>query len=286
MMNKTLLNAQRLISLCVLLPSIAFADAFKYESPFKCDGESKWLWYCDEQPEPPKKAPTPVAPKSPEPKEMIISKPKSDDKKEQAEIEAYNKLKKDLEDALKIATMNPTDSNVKRWIELNNQINQQAAIFADVGKRVYWQNPEIDYSQRFPTSDIGKTAQRSELHQRKKQTFADLANQGWGLFFFFKNSCSFCHKQAPVLQFVKQDTGLPIVPVTLDGQSFDAADALGQVMMDQGQAMIMGVKQVPSLVLGNVNTKQLVFISSGLQTAEEIQNRIFVLTSTKPGENF
>lgn len=281
MINSYLKNALGLFSLCLLLPSIAFADAFKYDSPFKCDGESKWLWYCDEQPEPPKKAPAPVAPKQPEPKEIIISKPK-----EQAEIEAYNKLKKDLEDALKIATMNPSDDNVKRWIDLNNQVQQQAAIFADVGKRVYWQNPEIDYSQKFPTSDIAKTAQRNELHQRKKQAFADLANQGWGLFFFFKNSCSFCHKQAPVLQFVKQDTGLPIVPVTLDGQSFGAADALGQVMVDQGQAMIMGVKQVPSLVLGNAKTKQLVFISSGVQTAEEIQNRIFVLTSTKPGENF
>jgi conjugal transfer pilus assembly protein TraF len=271
------------ITMLSTLSSQAIAwDAFNYPSPFQCDGESKWLWYCDEAPQKPEKPKTePVKPQPIEkPKEIIISKPKA------PEIEAYEQLQKNLQDALKIATMNPTEANVKRWVELNNEVGDRSSNFADVGKRVIWQNPELDYSQRFPTSDIAKTAQRSALQQKKSQVFSNLAEQGWGLFFFFKDSCPYCHKQAPVLQFVKQDTGLPILPVTMDGSSFDAANALGNVMVDQGQSTVMGVRQVPSLVLGNVNTKQLVFISSGIQSAEEIENRIYVLTSTKPGDNF
>jgi conjugal transfer pilus assembly protein TraF len=259
-------------------------DAFNYPSPFQCNGESKWLWYCDEVPEK-KPKPAPIVPQKVLPqaeklKEVIISKPRA------PEIEAYDKLKKDMDDAIKIATMNPTEANVKRWVELNNEVNDRSSNFTDVGKRVIWQNPSLDYSQRFPTSDIAKTAQRDQLRMKKQQIFSQLAADGWGLFFFFSSDCPYCHKQAPVLQFVKQDTGLPILPITMNGESFQAADALGNVMVNQGQAAMMGVTIWPSLVLGNVNTKQLVFISSGIQSAEEIENRIYVLTSTKPGDNF
>ncbi len=271
------------MTMLTMLSSQSMAwDAFNYPSPFQCDGESKWLWYCDEAPQKPEKPkPEPVKPVPVEkPKEIVISKPKV------PEIEAYEQLQKNLQDALKIATMNPTEANVKRWVELNNEVGDRSSNFADVGKRVIWQNPILDYSQRFPTSEIAKTAQRDQLRMKKQQIFSQLAADGWGLFFFFSSDCPYCHKQAPVLQFVKQDTGLPILPITMNGESFQAADALGNVMVNQGQAAMMGVTIWPSLVLGNVNTKQLVFISSGIQSAEEIENRIYVLTSTKPGDNF
>jgi conjugal transfer pilus assembly protein TraF len=273
-----------LVAVMVFVGQAQAYDAFNYPSPFQCDGESKWLWYCDEDPDK-KLMPEPIVqpkvnPQAEKPKEIIISKPRA------PEIDAYDQLKKEMEDALKIATMNPTEENVKRWIELNNEVGDKSSKFADVGKRVYWQTPELDYSQKFPTSDIAKKAQRTELVNKKKQAFENLEAQGWGLFFFFASNCNYCHKQAPILAFVKQDTGLPILPISMNGESFPAVDALGTVMVNRGQAEMMGISTWPSLMLANSKTKQFMMISSGIQTAEEIENRIYVLTSTKPGENF
>ena len=46
----------------------------------------------------------------------------------------------------------------------------------------------------------------------------------------------------------------------------------------------LGVSVVPMVVLGNVKDRRLLPIGSGVLSAQEIVERIYVLTQTKPGE--
>jgi conjugal transfer pilus assembly protein TraF len=46
----------------------------------------------------------------------------------------------------------------------------------------------------------------------------------------------------------------------------------------------LGIRQVPMLVLGNVKDKRLIPLSSGVISAQDVIERIYVLTSTSPGE--
>jgi conjugal transfer pilus assembly protein TraF len=53
---------------------------------------------------------------------------------------------------------------------------------------------------------------------------------------------------------------------------------------DNGMVQKLGIRQVPMLVLGNVKDKRLIPLSSGVISAQDVLERIYVLTSTQPGE--
>lgn len=46
----------------------------------------------------------------------------------------------------------------------------------------------------------------------------------------------------------------------------------------------LGIQQVPTLVLGNIRDKRLIPLGSGVISAQDVIERIYILTSTRPGE--
>jgi conjugal transfer pilus assembly protein TraF len=56
--------------------------------------------------------------------------------------------------------------------------------------------------------------------------------------------------------------------------------------LDKGQGQALDITAVPALFIGSKKTKDIAPIGYGLLSQAEIVNRIFVLTNTKPGDNF
>ena len=48
----------------------------------------------------------------------------------------------------------------------------------------------------------------------------------------------------------------------------------------------LGLRIVPLLVLGNIRDRRLLPIGSGVLSAQEIVERIYLLTQTRPGESY
>ena len=65
--------------------------------------------------------------------------------------------------------------------------------------------------------------------------------------------------------------GLPDFPSPRDGRAHAAA---------------WGVERVPALFIGSRKTGERAPVGFGVMSFTEIANRLFVLTGTKPGENF
>ena len=55
---------------------------------------------------------------------------------------------------------------------------------------------------------------------------------------------------------------------------------------DNGMAATLGLRIVPLLVLGNIRDRRLLPIGSGVLSAQEIVERIYLLTQTRPGEPY
>ena len=70
-------------------------------------------------------------------------------------------------------------------------------------------------------------------------------------------------------------------PVSLDGGGLPDYPRPAK---DNGMAGALGVSVVPLVVLGNVKDRRLLPIGSGVLSAQEIVERIYILTQTKPGE--
>ncbi|HEY4547398.1 MAG TPA: conjugal transfer protein TraF [Pedomonas sp.] len=182
------------------------------------------------------------------------------------------------------AILEPTEENVAAYVAFQREQLDRSGLFTDVWQRLLWQRPDLDYTLKRPVSTLGKQAWLDARQTDKQALMAQLPER-YGLFYFYAASCPSCRLMTPVLKYIDQTYGLHIQAVSMDGgPNPDFPDAV----VDRGQSARMGLpsKTVPALVLFDTETKQFIPIGHGLLSADEILERIFILTQTKPGEDY
>ena len=182
------------------------------------------------------------------------------------------------------AILEPTTENVIAYVRFQREQLDRSSTFADVWQRALWQTPELDYTLQRPVSTVGK---RLWLDTRSSARTAAMAklSQRYGLFYFYAQSCAACEIQAPILKSLADSNRLSVVAVSMDG---GPNRVFPNYVVDTGQRERMGLtdRATPALVLFDTVTKRPIPIGTGLMAADEVIDRIFVLTNTKPGSDF
>lgn len=239
------------------------SSGLDYPSVWQCDS-TKFNWYCQvEETKPTERQP-----------------PKKAKTKEEIALEEIEKLRKELEAKRALAILQPTQENVKAYIAAQESLMQRASVFSDVWRRVIWQNPEMNYELKRPANNAA-IATYTNLRKAEEKRTLDEINKEWGLFFFFRSDCPYCHRMAPTLKFLSEAYGITVLPVSLDGGGLSEYP---NPLRDNGMAARLGIQQVPTLVLGNIRDKRLIPLGSGVISAQDVIERIYILTSTQPGE--
>jgi len=251
-----------ILALALIPTWSALAAPDPYRSVWECDN-TKFSWYCDEEEEQRKPAP--------EIKPAPVPKPKA---KSIKEMTSTKEIDEEIKRLLSVATLSPTDENVKNLALAIEYIKSKASVLSDVWRRLAWQTPELNPDgQRLETYN--------KLRDTKKvQSLANLA-KNHGLFFFFKSDCPYCHKLAPLLKIFQARHGMEIFPVSLNAGGLPDFPVFET---DRGIARSFGVDRVPALFLADKATGDVRPISFGIISLSEIEERIYVLTQTKPGE--
>lgn len=193
-----------------------------------------------------------------------------------AELIAFERLQKDLEDTRNVAIMRPTETNVRRYMELEMQVVSRASYFADVAQRVAWATPALD-----PTlhgRPVNATA--LDVFERQQQTdrSASVARLGQDhvLFFFYRSDCPYCHAFAPVLQAFEEKHGLQVVAISVDGGPMRG---FPQARRDNGIATTLQVSQVPALFLAQPMSGTITPIGFGVLSESQLLERIAIVKS-------
>lgn len=235
-------------------------------------GAEGWFWYedppvveekKDETKDTPAAAPTPPS----DPSDPLVRLKEIQDAIARAEAKAV---------------LEPTEDNLRDYLYANQWQLDQSSTFSDVWRRVVWQTPDLDYRLRRPTTNLGVHEFHDQRKASKVDAVADVAKTH-GLFFFFKGSCPYCHRYAPILQAFSAKYGLDILPISLDGGALPEFPA---PRVDTRIAMDLGVEVVPSVFLVDPKRRNVIPVGSGVLSMEELVDRIYVLTQTAPGEDY
>lgn len=182
------------------------------------------------------------------------------------------------------AILDPTEANVINYIRFQREQLDRASTFSDTWQRALWQNPDLDYTLQRPVSTVGK---RLWLDNRKADRDAVLTNLGqrYGLFYFYAQSCGACEVFAPILRSVTDSHRMTVMAVSMDG---GPSKDFPNYVVDSGQRARMGMpgNETPALVLFDTQTKRTVPIGYGVLSADDIMDRIFMLTNTKVGSDY
>ena len=225
-----------------------------------------WFWYRDPSAPPTAQSPT-AQNKEIRPKELI-------------EFEA---MQKRLDDLKRIAVMNPSDANMTAYMGYQRYVMDKSAYFADSWQRLVWKTPELDYAlSGRPTNSFAIDAFDTGVRGKQRSAIQALARTH-GLFFIFRSDCPYCHKFAPVLKRFEANYGLTVFPVSLDGGGLPEYPS---AMTDNGIATKLEVRVVPAVFLAVPGSGEITPIGYGVMAEEELAERIYTITQTKPGQAF
>ena len=223
------------------------------------NNERAYQWYPD--PNRPKQSAPAQRPEDQKPNELV----------------QFDLLQKRLEESRKVAIMNPTEANLKTYIQLQELAMNQAATFTDQWQRVIWQNPDLDYSQRGrPINQVAQQTWDANRSQDKANAIREIAKEN-GILFFYRSDCPYCHAMAPILKEFSMTYGVNVMPVTLDGGTISPFQ---NSLPDNGIATRLGVKTVPAIFVMETRSKQFKPLAYGVISSSSLEDRF--LAFSKP----
>lgn len=247
MSNMRIKQSIIIIMLTVLVSSAALAQ----HQTFYVSHAQGWHWYEID-----------VTPKQVKPKQTPVNPA--------VEMEA---LQTQLKEVKARAILYPTINNVRNYITLQNQISAKAHQFGQAWQQVLLRYPELDFSIQNPTAQLARFGAIDARKADVEQALREFSNQ-YGLFFFYRSTCPYCHRFAPVLKRLVERYNIALVPITLDGPTLPE---FPYSKRDLGQALRFKVKVVPAVFAINSRTQKITPIGFGFMSLQELKQRIYQL---------
>ena len=238
-----------------------------------CNTLGGWYFYCTDGEKEEQKTPD-------QPKEQ------NQDKSDEWYLNEIKKMTRNVDVKKAKAIINPTTKNVRDYMAYQRQVLDKASTFADKWQRVLWQDPSLDYSLERPISKIGKETYLDNKKMIKNNLFLELAKR-YAVLFVFKASCPYSQKIAVVLKML-EEKGFNITPISIDGSDFEGLFPNSPTKYDRGELRKLGIDTsvVPSIHLFDSKTNQVITLGFGFLSLDEIEERIYMLTSKKVGEDY
>jgi conjugal transfer pilus assembly protein TraF len=270
--------ARRLLAACLALTTVAplfAAPAHAQEPPLVATDDGQDSFYCAErrlgywfycarprpveQPEPPAQPPASAA----------------------SQLDA---ITVELRELKAKAILEPTPANVTAYIRFQREQLDRASLFSDVWQRAIWQDPELDYTLQRPVSTLGKLQWQDARNADRNAAMAQLSER-YGLFYFFAQSCGACEVMSPIVQSVGSTWRIAVRAISTDG---GPSRHFPNYTVETNQRARMGLepKITPAVVLWDALKGRAVPIGYGVMSADELQDRIYLLTSKEAGRDY
>ena len=263
-------------SVCQLSPATAQSVASRTDAPpsaqsaerqdsFYCEERRLGYWFYCERP----KTPEQNSP-SPAPAASATS-----------QLDAITATLRELKAK---AILEPTPANVTAYIRFQRAQLDRASLFSDVWQRAIWQDPELDYTLQRPVSTLGKRQWQDSRSAERNAAMAQLSER-YGLFYFFAQSCGACEVMSPIVQSVASTWHIAVRAISTDG---GPSRHFPNYTVETNQRSRMGLepKITPAVVLWDARTGRPIPIGYGVMSADELQDRIYLLTSKEAGRDY
>lgn len=240
---------------CFFFCSLSFADHY-YEAH-----AVGWHWYDD-------------------PEETKEIKKEKNTTEESDPTQVVSRIRKTIKQALDQAIVDPTTQNVERYITLQNEMSERANQFSNVWQKILLEEPALNYSLSHPTNNAALQVYHEQESKEKEQALAEFGKRS-GLFFFYRSSCPYCQRFAPILKNFAEKYKIVVIPITLDGVSLPEYPHSRQ---DSGQAEKFQVKVSPSLFLVDPLTQKAIPLAYGLTSETELRDMLYKIITHYQGD--
>ena len=217
-------------------------------------------------------------------------KPAPEEEPQQPEVEPVpatqelDAITSELRELKARAILYPTEANVAAYIRFQRAQLDRASLFSDVWQRAIWQDPELDYTLERPVGAVAKKQWQDARSAERDHVMARLSER-YGLFYFFSATCGPCEVMSPIVKGVADRWRITVRAISTDG---GPSRHFPDYRVETSQRAKLGLegKATPALVLWDSVTKRPIPIGYGVLSADELQDRIYLLTSKEAGHDY
>jgi len=258
-----------IVTACILiLSSVAVAqsaDVLEDAQPGSLfeRGERGWFWYEDppveEELEEVELSPPDPVPPPPPPPEM--ARTPSPPPLSAAWIRENISALKDK------AIDNPTRENILAYLYVQKVAMDKAENFGRAYKTALTSDPILNEAGKLSSASF--RGDRIKKADSIRKTIFDRLVDQMGLFFFYDKDCADCGVQSGILANLRRLYGVHVTAISLDGSIADAS-LFDDLLIDEGQAAQMGVKQAPAIVAAIPPDKYSILVQGGGMMRSEL----------------
>ncbi|MXO60930.1 conjugal transfer protein TraF [Altererythrobacter salegens] len=182
------------------------------------------------------------------------------------------------------AILYPTPANVTAYIRFQREQLDRASLFSDVWQRALWQDPALDYTLERPVGALAKRQWQDARSAERDVVMARLSER-YGLFYFFAQTCGACEVMSPIVKSVAERWRITVRAISTDG---GPSRHFPNYIVENGQRPRMGLEPgiTPAVVLWDSETRRPIPIGYGVLSADELQDRIYLLTTREAGHDY
>ncbi|KZC32653.1 MULTISPECIES: conjugal transfer protein TraF [unclassified Rhodanobacter] len=223
--------------------------------------ERGWFFYHDPKPEPPKPKPT----KQPTvPADVAAKAPK---------VGSAAWIAANIDRIREEAIDDPADkAKMELYAYVQKLAMDKSEVFANAYIRTMSSNPSLDETISNPTSTFALRELGDQREANMQAVLKKIAGQT-SLWYFFRSDCPYCHRENPLLGFLERDTGISILPISLDGKPMDDG-SFADWVPDAGQGAFLNVTSTPTIFLVHPGSQTVASLSVGLRSLPDLQRRM------------
>lgn len=192
----------------------------------------------------------------------------------QTPTQAIENQRKALETTLHAAIIEPSRENIVAYIIAQKALMDQSQRFSESWQRIVMTTPALDETLVHPVDQNARHVYYGEKNKELTKRIKTLA-QEYGLFFFFKGNCPYCHHFAPIVKHFAKKHGWSVLGISMDGG--ELAD-FPNAKRDNGMAARLQISHVPALIAFHSVSGKMIPLAYGMVSESEIEERIDLLT--------
>lgn len=186
-------------------------------------------------------------------------------KKEEAPL-GTETLRKEGEKLLSKAMLEPSELNIKNYMEHQKKMLDLSHKFAHMWQRVLMKYPELYVH-----------ASTEGVYEDTKKAIAELGKKA-GLFFFYSTQCPHCVNMASVIKEFRRKHDFSIIPITVDGR---VLPEFPDTLFDNGLSIVLNVQTVPAIFLAYPGEDRFEHIATGAIHLSDLERRLYYYAITE-----
>lgn len=238
-------------------------DHTLYAEPFFNHHARGWHWYEESPKEDYEEKVNPTSP--------------STAQKDQTPEDRIESYKAELAQRFAKAWLHPTPSNVMAYQDMQKDMTDRSQNFSKVWMSNVYRTPRLDHTLISPVNQKARHVYL-DLEKERTKNIIQRLSKSYGLFFFFSESCDYCHAFAPIVAQFSKTHAWDVLAISTDGGTLDG---LFKVVPDHGLVDQWNIQILPSLYAVNPEKGHVIPIAHGMISLDQMEDRIRMLDAGK-----